>query len=552
MSNKFIHPSQTITRRTLLQGFATGSLLLLLQSCAKPIQQTENLTAPHATSPDLEIRLAARTDSTQILPGKPTDTWSYYAEVIQGEANRVDNLVQSYLGPILYLRKGEKVRIHFQNELPEETTVHWHGMLVPSAMDGHPGNAVKSGESYIYEFEVKNRAGTYWFHPHPHGTTGKQVINGLAGLIIVSDEKEAALALPTGEFDLPLVIQDRTLNTLNQFVYNAEPMTGMGSMASMNMDMNMETIMGFLGKEILVNGQPQLTLPVASRVYRLRLLNGSNARIYKLAWNNNMPLTVIATDGGLLEKPIQRDYVTLAPAERIELWVDLSQYKIGDTLTLRSLEYSGVETSMMVDAPNTLSNGAAFDILTVHIEREEQETRTLPTQLAPLRGNQPADAINFNSPRPFELTMSNMQWLINGKQFEMEAVDESEKVALNTLEVWEFINQQGIASGNMESMGHGTMGGQGMMNDFMAHPMHIHGVQFQVIERQVDPAYLTGWQTLKDGYVDEGWKDTVLVMPGERVKILLRFTEYAGRYLMHCHNLEHETSGMMRNYLIEG
>lgn len=147
-------------------------------------------------------------------------------------------------------------------------------------------------------------------------------------------------------------------------------------------------------------------------------------------------------------------------------------------------------------AESGLVNGAAFDVLTVYVQlREEAVKATLHRNAFQFALQQPQDALNSSSPRPFELTMNNMQWLINGKQFEMDAVDASEKVALNSLELWEFINQQGA----------GTMSGD-MMNDFMAHPMHIHGVQFQIVERQIDPTYAAGWQTLKDGYVDEGWK----------------------------------------------
>lgn len=565
--------SSQLTRRTLLRLLGTGAMLtaaggtsVMLQACAAPIQpaQSPRMTTPLANSgpsdfiPDVEIKLTAGQGETPILPGMATAIWRYHGKVLQGDAGAVVNLPDSYLGPILRLRKGQKVRIHLQNELPEETTIHWHGLIVPPQADGHPSDAVASGQSYVYEFEVKNRAATYWFHPHPHGTTAKQVNQGLAGLLIVHDDEEAVLELPSGEFDVPLVLQDRTLDTLNQFVYNIEPMVGMdhgGGMGNMNMaGMNMDAIMGFLGERILVNGRPNFRLSVATRAYRLRLLNGSNARIYKLAWSNGAPLTVIATDGGLLEKPVQRDYITLAPAERVDLWVDFSQFQPGDEFKLRSLEYSGVEAGMMGDMmgmghDSKLPNGAAFDVLTVRIERAVQETHMLPTQLSQMAGNQPADAVNLDSPRPFELTMSNMQWLINGKQFEMAAIDEREKVAFNSLEVWEFINQQGV--GAMGNMG-GDANNQGMMNDFMAHPMHVHGVQFQVIERQIDPAYVAGWEMVKDGFVDEGWKDTVLVMPGERVKILARFNEYAGRYLVHCHNLEHESMGMMRNFLIEG
>lgn len=560
--------SAQLTRRTLLRMLGTGAMVTaaggtsaLLQACAAPIQpaQSTRIITPLANSgpsdfiPDVEIKLTAGQGETPILPGMATAIWRYHGEVLQGDAGAVMNLPNSYLGPLLRLRKGQKVRIHLQNELPEETTIHWHGLIVPPQADGHPSDAVASGQSYVYEFEVKNRAGTYWFHPHPHGTTAKQVNQGLAGLLIVHDDEEAALALPNGEFDVPLVLQDRTFDTLNQFVYNIEPMADMDHGGGMG-NMNMDAIMGFLGERILVNGRPNFRLPVATRAYRLRLLNGSNARIYKLAWSNGAPLTVIATDGGLLEKPVQRAYITLAPAERVDLWVDFSQFQQGDEFKLHSLVYSGVEAGMMGDMmgmghDSKLPNGAAFDVLTVRVERAVQETYTLPAQLSQMDGNQPADAVNLDSPRPFELTMSNMQWLINGKQFEMEAINEREKVAFNSVEVWEFINQQGVfAMGNMG----GDANNQGMMNDFMAHPMHVHGVQFQVIERQIDPASVAGWETVRDGFVDEGWKDTVLVMPGERVKILVRFNEYAGRYMVHCHNLEHESMGMMRNFLIEG
>lgn len=569
-----------LNRRTLLRLLATSAIVvggggagLLAQSCVTPAQLGQPTPAPTQPNgadladfaPDVEIQLTARPATVQILPGAPTAIWRYDGTVLKGEANVVLNLPDSYLGPILQLHKGQKVRIRLQNELPEATIIHWHGLIVPPAMDGHPSTAVEPGQSYVYEFTVRNRAGTYWFHPHAHGTTGAQVIKGLAGLFIVHDEEEAQLALPGGEFDLPLILQDRAFDPSNQFVYDGAAMAEMGDMGGMNMT----TMMGFLGETLLVNGQPNATLSVAARSYRLRLLNGSNARIYKLAWSNGAPLTVIATDGGLLTAPVQRDYVTLAPGERVELWADFSQTQPGTEIKLRSLEYTGVEAGMMMggmmmqmESAGALPNGATFDLLTVHVERPAVETLTLPAQLTTGERYALSNAVNAANPRRFELTMQNMQWLINGKAFELTAVDASETVQFDTLEVWEFVNQQGVgAQGNrssgMSGMHHnhqgastGNLGMQEVMNDFMAHPMHIHGVQFQVIERQIDPAYASAWATVSAGFVDEGWKDTVLVMPGEQVKILLRFNEYAGRYLLHCHNLEHESTGMMRNFLI--
>lgn len=244
-----IQPSTSrLTRRALLQGLRVGATLAmiagsgaLLQACAAPRPQPQRAApnrtptdqGPAAFSPDVELKLTASPSATAILPGAKTATWSYHGEVLKGDPDALVNLTDSYLGPILRLRKGQKVRIHFQNELPEATIIHWHGLLVPSEMDGHPSQAVANGQSYVYEFEVKNRAGTYWFHPHPHGTTAQQVMHGLAGLLLVSDDEEAALTLPTGEFDVPLVLQDRTFDTLNQFVYNVQPMGAMGNMGGM-------------------------------------------------------------------------------------------------------------------------------------------------------------------------------------------------------------------------------------------------------------------------------------------------------------------------------
>jgi FtsP/CotA-like multicopper oxidase with cupredoxin domain len=151
-----------------------------------------------------------------------------------------------------------------------------------------------------------------------------------------------------------------------------------------------------------------------------------------------------------------------------------------------------------------------------------------------------------------------MGWTINGRTFEMESVSDDERVKLGALEVWEFVNAPGsMLMGGGAGMGHGGPhgghGGMGMGHaEEMAHPMHIHGVQFQVLGREIRPELAAHWQTVRAGYVDEGWKDTVLVMPGERVKLLLKYEDFTGLFPFHCHNLEHEDLGMMRNYRVEG
>jgi FtsP/CotA-like multicopper oxidase with cupredoxin domain len=521
--------------------------------------------------PDVEIDLQASQQQVQVLPGQPTTVWAYQGTVVQGDAAGLLPLQGSYLGPLIRVRKGQKVRVRFTHDLPEPSIVHWHGLLLPARMDGHPRDAIPAGQTYVYEFEVINRAGTYWFHPHPEPLTGGQVIRGLAGLFLVSDDEEAAAGLPSGAQDIPLVIQDRTFDQNNQIVYVQGSIPGMQSMPGM------DQMMGFLGERILVNGQVNALLPIATRAYRLRLVNGSNSRVYKLAWSHGAPLTVIATDGGLLERPVERPYVMLGPGERIELWADFRQYPVGTEVTLQSLPFLGAEGDSLLGGETGLSdlgvgvgmehggmmgvgetptpagasqagggmeayhpklpNGSALPILQIRVERQEQETLSIPTKLSTINRYPVDQVINRQQPRRFGLSMHNMTWLINGRSFNLEEVAPDEIVKLNTLEAWDFVNEQN-PNESMEKMG-------------MVHPMHIHGVQFQVIDRQVlVPALKAGWDSVHEGYVDEGWKDTVLVMPGEGVRLLLRF-DFPDLFLYHCHNLEHEDLGMMRNYRVD-
>ena len=440
--------------------------------------------------PDLELKLTATATEVAILSGAKTRVLSYQAEVIAGDSAAVLTLPDSYLGPILRVRRGQRVRIHFVNDLEEPSIIHWHGLIVPPEMDGHPEHAIAPGERYTYTFEVSNRAGTYWYHPHPHGFTGGQVYHGLAGLFLVSDEEEQALPLPRAEQDIALVIQDRIFDADNQFIYPAQA-AGTGMMAQM---------MGVLGDRILVNGRPDYMLSVATRVYRLRLLNGSNSRIYKLAWSDGRPMTVIGTDGGLLAQPHEAPYVTLAPGERVEVWADWRDVAVGSHIQLQSLAFTGVEASpmaSMMQGTDPLPHGTAFDVMTFAVDRAENETLSLPMALASLTRFAVERAVNATEPRRFALYMDQtMQWTISGRVYTPGEIATDEQIPFATLELWEFANEMfdptqdpaGRGGSQGGAMNHGAMGGMGqggMMADFMAHPMHIHGAQFQVVERQL-------------------------------------------------------------------
>jgi len=484
--------------------------------------------------PDVELTLRAAPGETQILPGAPTPVWRFTGQVLKGPAETLQVIPNSYLGPVIRLRKGQKVRIRFSNALSESTIVHWHGLDVPSMMDGHPRLVIDQGTEYVYEFEVINRAGTYWYHPHPHGRTGPQVYRGLAGLVVISDEEEAALNLPSGTEEIVCVLQDRKFDTQNRLTYIAGGM--------------MDQMHGFLGDRILVNGQERPSLSLAARAYRLRLLNGSNARIYKLMWSDGTPMTIIGTDGGLLERPLGRPYLTLVPGERADIVLDLSRHPVGTSLQLRSLAFPSApfEVSMgmgmmgrgarsmgRAGRQTSTANGAPFSILTIRVQRRESSNFELPANLSTFDASWRPQRVDRSPRRVLSVQFGMMQWLLNGRAFEMNGVASNEMVSLDSKEVWEFDNS-----------------GPAMMGMRLAHPLHLHGRQFRVLNRQVDQALARDWESLREGFTDEGWKDTVLVMPGERVQILVHFTRYPGVFLYHCHNLEHEDMGMMRNYRV--
>ncbi len=551
-----MNSQRTITRRRFLRVAGLGVAAAVVAACqpgGTPLQPTPGSRPSPATGRpptptgavsvtraatavgngpvDVEIALRAVEGEVSIFPDAATRVWQFQAEVLSGPSDAVQPLPDTYLGPILRLRKGQRVRIYFTNEIPDKSIVHWHGMHVPWEMDGHPSYVIGKGKTYVYELDVLNRAGTYWYHPHPHGRTGPQVYMGMAGLLLVTDDEEKALGLPSGEFEIPLVLQDRLFDARRQFVYLPNG--------------QMDRMMGFLGDTIMVNGKPNYSIDVATRPYRLRVLNGSNSRIYKLAWDDGTPMTVIGNDGGLLEKPVQKPYVVLGPGERVDIWADFSRYTVGTRLKLRSLPFiapggmmgGGMGGGMMGGSSTTataIPQGAEFTVLTVNVVRESKDRVSLPERLSTIEKIPFGEAVNANSPRRVVLSMTpGIGWTLNGRTFEMTAVAPEEVVRLNTTEVWEF---------------HNAGGGMGM--GMLPHPMHMHGEQFQVVSREVDAGGRAAWETVKDGYVNEGWKDTVLVMPGERVKVIRRFADFTGLFLYHCHNLEHEDMGMMRNFEI--
>jgi blue copper oxidase len=474
-------------------------------------------TAPAAEFvPDVEFILVAAPDEVAVLPGAPTRVWRFTGRLLSGPADTLEALPGSYLGPVIRLRRGQHVRIHFANELDEDSIVHWHGLDVPERADGHPRQAIGHGREYVYDFEVTNRAGTYWYHPHPHQRTGAQVYQGLAGLLLVRDDDEDALGLPSGDAELLCVLQDRRFDARNQLVYQGGGMMGM-----------METMNGFLGDRLLVSGQPQPTREVDAGWHRVRLLNGSNARLYKLAWSHDLPMTVIGGDGGLLERPVDQRHLTLAPGQRADVLLDLTGLGSGTDIHLESLAFPAADAGRvgMMRPTSPLPNGAPLGLMTLRTRARTGPDFSAPQRLPAYDASWAASGDARN--RRVGLRFQRMRWLLGDRTFAMDDVAAEETVSAGSTHVWEFVSHPN---------------GMGME---MAHPIHLHGRQFRVLSR-------TGGRpnALREGIADAGWQDTVLVLPGETVRVQVTFTSHTGIYLYHCHILEHEDMGMMRNFQV--
>ncbi len=447
---------------------------------------------------DLDMQVGER----EFLPGLLTATKGYNGD---------------YLGPTLVVRSGSDVTLNVTNNIDVTTTTHWHGMHVPAVMDGGPHQSIEPGETWEASFPVPNRAATYWYHPHPHASlgqgaimdpvsTGYQVYEGLAGMLIVEDDLSDMIPLPRsyGRDDIPLILQDRRFHDD-------------GSLMHFPDDFNAATDPALRkGGHFLVNGVEGAVLDVGAQVVRLRVLNASNARVYNLGFSDDRDFHQVASDGGFLADAVPMSRLVLAPAERAEILVDLGADE-GQTLTLASFN-GGNGTTLVPTQLQDEWDTADFDLLEIRVGTATSDgVRTLPDHLTTVARIPDSEAVNSGSPRPFELGVNPFE--INGKPMDMSIIDE--RIRLGDTEIWEITNP------NMQ-----------------AHPFHVHGDSFQILSRDgtLPPAH------------ELGWKDVVLLRPFETVRIIKRFDDYAdpiNPYMFHCHILEHEDVGMMGQFVVE-
>lgn len=443
-----------------------------------PIAPVLQPTSSTGTADYYDVTMSAA--QVQMFPGyPPTTIWGYNG---------------MFPGPTIKARVGTEAHVTQTNGLtnvfhrdgsPVRTTTHLHGGRTPAIYDGHPDSLVDPGSSFEYAYPNIQDATTLWYHDHQAHYTADNVYFGLVGFYLIADEVEEALNLPSGDYDIPVVIVDRLFTSNGQLLYPA---------------LNQNTVQsGILGDTIVVNGVAQPYFEVARRKYRIRFLNGSNARQYTLALSNGQPFIQIGCDQGLLSAPVSRTSMRIAPAERLDVVIDFSSVPLGTSIELR----------------NTLvgSSDRAYRIMRFDVVSNAADTSDVPPTLRPVV---PLTGASAN--RNFQLWFNGTNWTINGLTYDHNRVDLFPH--LNTREVWSYQNFSPHP-----------------------HPMHMHLGRFQVLRR---------FPGSPQPY--EGWKDVINVMSGEQVYVTLEIPDstplydFSGIYVHHCHNLEHEDHDMMQQF----
>jgi FtsP/CotA-like multicopper oxidase with cupredoxin domain len=493
---------------------------LVLEAYVDPLPRPAVAVPVSGTAGGTAAYSIAMTETKQKLHRDlpPTTVWGYGG---------------SYPGPTIEASVGNPVTVTWRNDLRDSTgalrtdhflpvdlcmhgpdmagstartVVHLHGGHVGPESDGYPETTMLPGQSQTFHYPNGQLATTLWYHDHALGITRLNVMMGLAGFYLIRDAAEAALGLPSGEFEIPLAIQDRTFKADGHIVY---PDTWREM---------------YFGDKAVVNGKVWPYLDVKQGKYRFRMLNGSNSRVYTLRLSNGAPFEQIGSDGGLLAAPVPRNDVTIAPGERADVVIDFAPFAAGTEIVL--------ENSAPAPFPNgNLQMPALPNIMKFVVQGTLGHTAPLPATLTTVPRLSEGDAVQS---RDFVLARSPAPspcggtfWTINGKQWD----DVTEFPVLGTTEIWRFQNHSEVT-----------------------HPMHMHLVEFQVLDRQAftmsgDTIILVGSPVPPQPY-EAGWKDTAPVAPNEVLRVIARFEDFAGRYAYHCHILEHEDHEMMRQFQV--
>ena len=468
----------------------------------------------------------------------PTRLWGYEGQ---------------YPGPTIEAQTGRPVTVFWQNRLPAKhllpidlslhgamppapavrTVPHLHGSRTHSSSDGMPEAWFVPGGGAKYEYPNAQSPATLWYHDHAMGITRLNVYAGLSAFYLLRDERELAMGLPSGDYEIPLILQDRSLTEQGQLYYGPTHEDGT------ELPQGLWGPMVF-GRLPVVNGGIFPYKDVEPSRYRLRLLNGSNSRFYNLSFNlakgptdipRLHPFHQIGSDGGFLAAPVQLQSLLLAPGERADVIVDFNGLD-GKVATLSNVAATPYPGWAMMTAPYA----PLYELVQFRVSRPlapQARAFSMPPEkpLVMIEESASVRTRDFVLTEILDAKKQSLGVRINGKRYADPA---TEIVKLGSVETWRFINTTDDT-----------------------HPMHLHLVQFQVVERQgYDmPEYTKGNLKLlgkprKPEANEAGWKDTAIVNPGEVLTIRVRFDGYTGWYVFHCHMLEHEDNDMMRPYQV--
>ncbi|WP_270181107.1 multicopper oxidase family protein [Alkalihalobacillus sp. CinArs1] len=453
-------------------------------------------------------------------------------------------------GPTFQVFRDHPVRVLWKSDLPQKhflpidttvhganhgapkvrTVVHLHGGVTPDTSDGYPEAWFTPGfqqvgpyfTNVVYEYPNGQAATNLWYHDHAMGITRLNIYAGLAGMYIVHDEVELSLPLPRGEYEIPLIIQDRSFHDDGSLYYPSEPTPPVEGV-------DPSVIPDFFGKTNLVNGKVWPYLEVEPRKYRFRILNGANARFYGLSLSNGLPFVQIGTDQGLLEHPVTVPYLLLAPAERADVVIDFSS-SAGEEIVMKNDAASPFPQGKK---PNPKTTGVVMQFR-VKKELASKDQSSVPYVLSNYHVMSEKQA---NNERSLTLGMRPDQY---GREIHLLNDDLwidpiTEKPGLGDTEIWSLVNLSKAT-----------------------HPIHLHLVKFQILDRQPfdgdvyekEGRIETTGPRVKPDLNERGWKDTVRANPKEITRIIMKFTPYAGLFVWHCHILEHEDYEMMRPYQV--
>jgi len=424
-------------------------------------------------------------------------------------------------GPTIEARSGEGVLVEWMNELPLKhflpidhnlmgaekgqpevrTVVHLHGAKASPENDGYPEDWYVPGKSRTYHYPNGQDPALLWYHDHAMGINRLNICAGMAGLYIVRDAVEEALNLPSGVYEIPLVFMDRLIRADGQIYYPVSQRP------------EMPWVPEYFGDAVLINGKLLPYLEVEPRRYRFRILNASNGRFYFLSLSNGQPFQQIGTDQGLLESVVEVKRLALAPGERADLVIDFSN-QAGEEILLNNLAVSPMQFRVARQRSGTDSSSLPKTLRQVPKIPESAAVRTRRLTLE-----------EFD-----DLAAEPVTHLLDGKRWH-EPI--SEKPVIGSTEIWEFVNTTDDS-----------------------HPIHLHMVRFQILDRRPFdvPDFLVNRKLVYTAppvppeAFEAGWKDTVRVSPGSCTRIIVKFEGFVGRYVWHCHILEHEDNEMMRPY----